>query len=65
MTTELGHNQSDVPVIRIALVMAAAILLLDTFTPQEMPPQMLYVLCILVTIRSHHERTIWAMAILS
>ena len=64
MTTELGQHQSDVPVIGIALAIAVAILLLDTFTPQEMPPQMLYVLCILASIRSHHERTIWAMAIL-
>jgi len=64
MSTELGQYWSDGAVFRIVLAMAVPILLLDTLTPQEMPPQMLYVLCILVSIRSHRERTIWAVAIL-
>lgn len=48
-----------VPAIWIALAIAAGILIVDVNTPQEMPPQYLYVLCILLTIWSSHERTIW------
>ncbi|MBM4122341.1 MAG: hypothetical protein FJ249_07100 [Nitrospira sp.] len=48
----------------IALAIAAGVLVLDVFTPQEMPPQYLYVLCILLTIRSPHERALWLMTIL-
>ncbi|MGH7229515.1 MAG: sensor histidine kinase [Nitrospiraceae bacterium] len=64
MTTELGKIQGGVPALRIALAMAAAILPLDFLTPQEMPAQFLYVLCILVSVWSHREHAIWAMAIL-
>jgi signal transduction histidine kinase len=48
----------------IALALAASVLVLDVLTPQEMPPQYLYVLCILLTIWSPHERTLWGMTIL-
>lgn len=40
------------------------VLLTDAYTPQEMPPQYLYVLCILLTIWSPHERTLWWMTTL-
>jgi len=40
------------------------VLLIDAYTPQEMPPQYLYALCILLTIWSPHERTLWWMTTL-
>jgi signal transduction histidine kinase len=45
----------------IALVIAAGVLILDVYTPQEMPPQYLYALCILLTIWSPRESTLWWM----
>jgi len=54
-----------VPVVMIALALAAAVLAVDVYTPQEMPPQYLYVLCILLTIWSPRERTLWWMMALS
>jgi len=53
-----------IPVVIIALAIAAAILAIDVYTPQEMPPQYLYVLCILLTIWSSRERTLWWMTAL-
>ena len=53
-----------VPVVPIALAIAAAVLAVDVYTPQEMPPQYLYVLCILLTVWSPRERTLWWMATL-
>jgi signal transduction histidine kinase len=50
-----------IPVVMIALVIAAGVLILDVYTPQEMPPQYLYVLCILLTIWSPRESTLWWM----
>ena len=47
------------PAVMIALAIAAGVLILDVYTPQEMPPQYLYVLCILLTIWSPRERTLW------
>lgn len=64
MPPERVQEQPGIPAFRIALVIAAGVLLLDVFTPHEMPPQMLYVLCILVSVWSQHERTLWGMAIL-
>ncbi len=53
-----------IPVVPISLAIAAAVLVVDVNTPQEMPPQYLYVLCILLTIWSSHERTLWWMTAL-
>jgi signal transduction histidine kinase len=53
-----------IPVVPIALVIAAMVLATDVYTPQEMPPQYLYVLCILLTIWSSHERALWWMTAL-
>jgi len=64
MTPERVRDQPDVPAFWIALAIAAGVLLLDVFTPHEMPAQMLYVLCILVSVWSQHERTLWGVAIL-
>lgn len=64
MTPERVRDRPNVPAFCIALAIAAGVLLLDVFTPQEMPPQMLYVLCILVSVWSQHERTLWGVAIL-
>lgn len=52
------------PVAAIALAIAAAVLIIDVYTPQEMPPQYLYVLCILLTAWSPRERTLWWMTAL-
>jgi signal transduction histidine kinase len=64
MIPERVRDQPDIPAFWIALAIAAGVLLLDVVTPHEMPPQMLYVLCILVSVWSRHERTLWGMAIL-
>jgi len=64
MTPQPVGDRPEIPATPIALAIAAGVLVLDTYTPQEMPPQMLYVLCILVSLWSRHERTIWGMAIL-
>ena len=64
MTPERVQDRPNVPVFCIALAIAAGVFFLDVFTPHEMPPQMLYVLCILVSVWSQHERTLWGMAIL-
>jgi len=64
MPTEPDQDRSHFPAIPIALAIAAAVLVLDVFTPQEMPPQMLYVLCILISLWSRHEQTLWGMAVL-
>ena len=64
MTTEPVGDRPVIPALPVALAMAAGVLVLDVFTPQDMPPQMLYVLCILVSLWSRHERTLWGMAIL-
>ena len=64
MNPEPVHEPHKVPVLPIALAIAVAVLAIDIYTPQEMPPQYLYVLCILLTIRSPHERTLWWMTAL-
>lgn len=64
MNPEPVHEPRKVPVLPIALAIAAAILAIDAYTPQEMPPQYLYVLCILLTIWSPRERTLWWMTAL-
>jgi signal transduction histidine kinase len=51
----------QIPVVTISLAIAVGVLVLDVYTPQEMPPQYLYVLCILLTIWSPRERTLWWM----
>ncbi len=51
-------------VVPIALTIAAAVLAIDVYTPQEMPPQYLYVLCILLTIWSPREQMLWWMTVL-
>ena len=48
----------------IALTIAAVVLLIDDYTPQEMPPQFLYVLCVLLAVWAQRERTIWGIAVL-
>ena len=52
------------PVVMIALAIAVTVLAIDVYTPQEMPPQYLYVLCILLTIWSPRERTLWWITVL-
>lgn len=47
-----------------ALAIATAVLAIDVYTPQEMPPQYLYVLCILLTVWSPREQTLWWMTTL-
>jgi len=64
MTTERLEGPFRGMAFWIALAIAAGVLVLDVFTPQEMPPQYLYVLCILLTIWSPHERTLWSMTAL-
>src|SRR6266545_6345181 len=64
MTSDFERSRRNVPATSIALVIAVMVLLVDTYTPQEMPPQYLYVLCILLTIWSPHERTLWWMTAL-
>jgi len=64
MNPEPVHKPRKVPVLPIAWAIAAAVLAIDVYTPQEMPPQYLYVLCILLTIWSSHERTLWWMTTL-
>ena len=55
----------QIPVVTLSLVIAVGVLILDIYTPQEMPPQYLYVLCILLTIWSPREHTLWWMTGLS
>jgi signal transduction histidine kinase len=64
MNPEPVHEQRKVPVLPIALAIAAAVLAIDVYTPQEMPPQYLYVLCILLTIWSPREQMLWWMTTL-
>ncbi|MSR23894.1 MAG: sensor histidine kinase [Nitrospiraceae bacterium] len=64
MNPEPVHESRKVPVLPIALAIAAAVLAIDVYTPQEMPPQYLYVLCILLTVWSPREQTLWWMATL-
>jgi signal transduction histidine kinase len=53
-----------IPVVPIALALAAGVFVLDLYTPQEMPPQYLYALCVLLTVWSPRERTLWWMTAL-
>jgi signal transduction histidine kinase len=62
MNPEPVHAPRKVPVLPIALAIAAVVLAIDVYTPQEMPPQYLYVLCILLTAWSPREQTLWWMA---
>lgn len=64
MNPEPVHESKHRPALWIALAIAAGVLVLDVFTPQEMPPQYLYVLCILLTTWSPRERTLWGMTAL-
>lgn len=64
MTSDFERSHRNVPATSIALVIAAMVLLVDAYTPQEMPPQYLYVICILLTAWSQHERTLWWMTAL-
>jgi signal transduction histidine kinase len=64
MTSDFERSRRNVPATGIALGIAAMVLFVDAHTPQEMPPQYLYVLCILLTIWSPHERTLWWMTAL-
>jgi two-component system NarL family sensor kinase len=64
MTSDFERPHQNVPATSIALVIAVMVLLVDAYTPQEMPPQYLYVLCILLTIWSPRERTLWWMTAL-
>lgn len=59
-----GADPRHAPALWTALAFAGGILVLDVYTPQEMPPQYLYVLCILLTVWSPHERTLWGMTTL-
>jgi signal transduction histidine kinase len=64
MSSESVHQPRKVFVLPIALAIAAAVLGIDVYTPQEMPPQYLYVLCILLTAWSPHVQTLWWMTTL-
>ena len=64
MNPESAHTPRKAPVLPVALTIAAAVLLVDVYTPQEMPPQYLYVLCVLLTAWSPRERTLWRMTAL-
>lgn len=59
-----GADPRHAPALWTALAIAGGILVLDVYTPQEMPPQYLYVLCILLTIWSPRESTLWRMTTL-
>lgn len=59
-----GADRPQIPVLPIALAIAVIVLVVDVYTPQEMPPQYLYVLCILLTVWSRRERTLWWMTAL-
>jgi signal transduction histidine kinase len=66
MTTEAGQQTSTKPALGAALAIATAVLTLDIYTPQEMPPQYLYVLCILLTIwLPPGPRMLWGMTALA
>jgi signal transduction histidine kinase len=64
MSSESVHQPRKVFVLPIALAIAAAVLAVDVYTPQEMPPQYLYVLCILLMAWSPREQTLWWMTAL-
>jgi signal transduction histidine kinase len=64
MIPEPPHEPRHVLALPVALAIAAAVLVIDIYTPQEMPPQYLYVLCILLTAWSPHARTLWWMTAL-
>lgn len=62
--TVTSTDPRHTPAFWSALAIAGAILVLDVYTPQEMPPQYLYVLCILLTVWSPREQTLWWMTTL-
>lgn len=64
MSAEPIHNSTRTPVIWIALAIAAGILIVDVSTPQEIPPQFLYALCVLISVWAKREHTIWLIAAL-
>ena len=64
MNPKPAHEPRKVLVLPVAMAIAAAVLIIDIYTPQEMPPQYLYVLCILLTAWSPHARTLWWMTTL-
>lgn len=64
MNPEPVHKPRKVPVLPIALAIAVVVLAIDVYTPQEMPPQYLYVLCILLTVWSPRVQTLWWMTAL-
>jgi len=64
MSAQPVYQPTRIPAVWIALAIAAAILVVDVYTPQEMPPQYLYVLCILLTVWSPRTQTLWWMATL-
>jgi len=64
MNPEPAHEPRKVLVLPVALAIAAAVLIIDINTPQEMPPQYLYVLCILLTAWSPRTQTLWWMTTL-
>jgi signal transduction histidine kinase len=61
MSPESVRTPRKALVLPFALAIAAAVLIVDLYTPQEMPPQYLYVLCVLLTAWSPRERTLWWM----
>lgn len=64
MSAESVHESTRTPVIGITVVIAVGILLVDVNTPQEIPPQFLYALCVLIAVWAKRERTIWLIAAL-
>ena len=64
MSPDFVHTPRKALVLPIALAIAAAVLIVDVNTPQEMPPQYLYALCILLTAWSPRQRTLWWMTAL-
>ena len=56
--------ERHVPVVSIALMIATGILIFDVSTPQEIPPQFLYALCVLIVVWEKRKHTIWLIAAL-
>ena len=64
MSAEPVHKPTHTPVVWIALAIATGILIVDVNTPQEITPQFLYALCVLIAVWAKLERTIWLISAL-
>ena len=52
------------PLVTTAVAIAAGVFILDVYTPHETAPQYLYVLPVLLTVYSSHERSLWGITAL-